>query len=145
MQLEQLKLKPKQVEQLKLPLSQACQTRQEDIATTTTPMVKKETKEEKKPDQGKKGKWKEKLLVQTNVADLTDIGTEVEVNTEAHLENKEKKKEGVKEQKENGAERKSQNISKITGKRKLSTEKVNACSNYLKISVALSFEIVTTR
>ena len=144
-QLEQLKLKPKQVEQLKLPLSQACQTRQEDIATTTTPMVKKETKEEKKPDQGKKGKWKEKLLVQTSVADLTDIGTEVEVNTEAHLENKEKKKEGVKEQKENGAEKNSQNITKITGKRKLSAEKVNACSNNLKISKALSFDIVTTR
>ena len=131
MQLEQLKRKPKQVEQLKLPLSQACQTRQEDIATHTTPMVKKETKEEKEPDQGKKGKWKEKLLVQTNVADLTDIGTEVEVNTEAHLEYKEKKKEGVREQKENGAERISQNT-KITGKRKLSTEKVNAYSRNLE-------------
>ena len=87
----------------------------------------------------------EKLLVQTSVADLTDIGTEVEVNTEAHLENKEKKKEGVKEQKENGAEKNSQNITKITGKRKLSAEKVNACSNNLKISKALSFDIVTTR
>ena len=104
-----------------------------------------EIKEEKKPDKGKKGKWKEKLLVQTSVADLTDIGTEVEVNTEAHLENKEKKKEGVKEQKENGAEKNSQNITKITGKRKLSAEKVNACSNNLKISKALSFDIVTTR
>ena len=144
MQLEQLKRKPKQVEQLKLPLSQACQTRQEDIATPTTPMVKKETKEEKEPDQGKKGKWKEKLLVQTNVADLTDIGTEVEVNTEAHLEYKEKKKEGVREQKENGAERNSQNT-KITGKRKQSTEKVNAYSKNLKITVALSSEIVTKR
>ena len=145
MQLEQLKRKPKQVEQLKLPLSQACQTRQEDIATPTTPMVKKETKEEEEPDQVKKGKWKEKLLVQTNVADLTDIGTEVEVNTEAHLEYKEKKKEGVREQKENGAERNSQNITKITGKRKLSTEKVNAYSKNLKITVALSSEIVTKR
>ena len=127
-----------------MPLSLACQTRQEDIATPTTPIVKKETKEEKEPDQGKKGKWKEKLLVQTNVADLTDIGTEVEVNTEAHLEYKEKKKEGVREQKENGAERNSQNT-KITGKRKQSTEKVNAYSKNLKITVALSSEIVTTR